>query len=216
MDCSGKENASDPNHLLPNPKKRKKVTAGEASHQAPNPSTVLSPKSSNSRTLPQSPLRSILDPPQKGNIPHAASPLKTMLPPKMAVVAKSAAVAATQNAVSVVVANTKTTRAKTSTLGRKASNPQAPKPASKPVATRPKRGVNNVPTEIRSVSNTSNTSGTSTGTTIMKKRGKAAGSSVPSVNKNKVVKTSARPVAKKTATPVEAPPPGRRVLRKRT
>lgn len=214
MDSSGKENASDPSHLLPNPKKRAKVTTGRASRQAPNPSTVLSPKSSNSRTLPQSPAHSIHDP-HKTTLSRPTSPLKPMMPPKLVAPVKSTALAATLNAVSVVISKTKPTRAKMSTIGRKASNSQAPKPTSKPVATRPKRGANNVPTEVRSVSNTSNASATSTGTTITRKGGRMATTSVPPVNKNAVLKTSARSTAKKVATAVEGPAPGRRVLRKR-
>ena len=66
---------------LPNPKKRAKpTTKGTTSQRAPSrnkiqPSQVLSPKSSNSRTLPQSPIR---PPglPSKPTLAHPTSPLK--------------------------------------------------------------------------------------------------------------------------------------------
>lgn len=215
MESSGKENASDTSHL-PNPKKRTKVAAGRASRQAPNPSTVLSPKSSNSRTLAQSPIRDIYDPLEKANISRPISPLKPVMPPKLIAPAKSAALAATLNAVSVVIGKTKSTRSKAGTLGRKASNPQPPKPTSKPVVLRPRRGVNYGPTELRSVSNTSNTSSNSTGTTIMRKGGRTTATSAAPASKSKAVKTSIRPIVKKVTPAVEGPPPGRRVLRKRT
>ncbi|MCJ1470816.1 hypothetical protein MMC07_009463 [Pseudocyphellaria aurata] len=213
MEDADKENAVSHVEPLPNPKKRTKPATIAGTRQATNPSTVLSPKSSNSRTLPHSPLRPPLGSPQKSYISRPVSPLKPMAPLKSASPAKASAITATANLTSITNDRVKSTRSKTN-AGRKATNP----PATKPAASIPKRGILilKVPTESRSVSSSSNTTTTSTGTTIMKK-GRKLNTAVTTVaSKKKNPHVGIRAAGKKVAAAsVEAPPMERRVLRKR-
>ena len=212
MENADKENAVSHIESIPNPKKRTKVATGAGTRQITNPSTVLSPKSSNSRTLPQSPIRPPLGSPQKSYISRPASPLKPMPPFKSASPAKAAAITAAADLTIVTNDKCKPTRAKANT-GRKATNPSA---TAKPAATRPKRGILNAPIENRSVSNSSNVSNTSTGTTIMKKGGKLNAAVTTVASKKKNPNVGVRAAGKKVAAAsAEAPPAERRVLRKR-
>lgn len=113
-----KENAVQAD--LQNPKKRARTMKPTApprigSRSKVQPSQVLSPKSSNSRTLPQSPIRPTM-PTAHSNLAHPTSPLKTALP-----------VTSTTTTLAGMVEKAKTTRAPS---GRKT------KPA-KPPATVP-------------------------------------------------------------------------------
>lgn len=206
MDSVDKENNVHSAETIPNPKKRNKVTTAAKSRQATNPSTVLSPKSANSRTLPQSPTRPELKSPQKLYLAHPTSPLKPISPVKLASPAKAAAAAATANLASMVNEKAKTGRPKAA-AGRKASNPTTAKTATG----RPKRGgeVVKEPEDVRKVSNQSNISSISTGTTIVKNSKKAP---TAAARKNDV---GVRAVGKKVTAGTAMPPPGRRVLRKR-
>ena len=215
MEDANKENAPDPVQHLPNPKKRTKATAATSNRQAPNQSTVLSPKSSNSRTFPQSPVRPALGSPQKLYFARPASPLKPALPPSPA---KSAAIAATANLASLVNEKTKTTRSKAATV-RKATNPPV-KGATKPTVSRTKRGGANTQAaavaEVRCVSNSSNASNTSTGTTVVKKGVRApAAPSVSAATKKKNAAASVSAAGKKLTAVADVPAAGRRVLRSR-
>ena len=203
MDSADKENNAQSIEAIPNPKKRTKTTNTAKSRQVTNPSTVLSPKSANSRTLPQSPIRPELKSPQKLYFAHPTSPLKPISPIKLASPAKAAAAAATANLASMVNEKTKPGRPKVATA-RKASNPTTTRTA----GGRPKRGVvvAKEPEDVRKVSNQSNISSISTGTTIVKNAKKAPAAAA---KKNDV---GVRAVGKKVTA---MPPPGRRVLRKR-
>ena len=206
MDSADKENNADSIETIPNPKKRAKMTTNTKSRQATNPSTVLSPKSANSRTLPQSPVRPELKSPQKIYFAHPTSPLKPISPVKMASPAKAAAAAATANLASMVNEKAKPGRPKAA-AGRKASNPTT----SKAAPGRPKRGahVAKDAEDVRKVSNESTISSISTGTTIVKNARKAT---TAAAKKNDI---EVRAVGKKVAAGAAMPPPGRRVLRKR-
>lgn len=203
MDSADKENNAQSIEAIPNPKKRTKTTNTAKSRQVTNPSTVLSPKSANSRTLPQSPIRPELKSPQKLYFAHPTSPLKPISPIKLASPAKAAAAAATANLASMVNEKAKPGRSKAATA-RKASNPTTTRTA----GGRPKRGVDvaKEPEDVRKVSNQSNVSSISTGTTIVKNARKAPAAAA---KKNDV---GVRAVGKKVTA---MPPPGRRVLRKR-
>lgn len=204
MESVDKENVSESVHNIPNPKKRTKAARG-LSRQVTNPSTVLSPKSANSRTLPQSPVRPNLGPPPKSNLSQPVSPFKP-LPPKVASPAKAAAAAATANLAVMVGDKPRAGRPKAGT-GRKATNPE---PAVKGGTVRAKRGAVPAqgPDDVRKVSNTSNISSASNATIIRNgRRALPAGG-----RKNDV---GVRAVGKKVTAGSEAPPPGRRVLRKR-
>ncbi len=206
MESADKENASEPVHDIPNPKKRSKAMKGP-SRQVTNPSTVLSPKSANSRTLPQSPVRPILGSPQKSYLTHPASPLKPFSPIKSASPAKAAAAAATANLAAMVIEKPKVGRPKAG-AGSKATNASA---VAKGGTLRAKRGAvpEQEPEDVRKVSNTSNISSASNTTTIVKNTKKA-----PNVGSKKN-DIGVRAVGKKVAAGADAPPPGRRVLRKR-
>ncbi len=170
MESADKENDAQPVEAIPNPKKRTKMTTTAKSRQATNPSTVLSPKSANSRTLPQSPVRPELNSPQKLYFAHPTSPLKPISPIKLASPAKAAAAAATASLASMVNEKTKLGRPK-GVAGRKASNSATVKTA----GGRPRRGADAAkePEDVRKVSNQSNASSMSTGTTIVKNGRKA-------------------------------------------
>ncbi|KAA6409567.1 MAG: hypothetical protein FRX48_06178 [Lasallia pustulata] len=202
------ENAPNPAEPIPNPKKRTKGTAtATSSRQVTNPSTVLSPKSSNSRTLPHSPIRPPFGSPQKSYLARPISLLKPASPVKLASPAKDTGAAVSP--VLLVNEKPKPTRGKAAPV-RKTTNPPA---ATKMAVTRSKRAAPTIqePPATRSVSNTSNTSNTSTGTTVVKKGGRAASSTAAK-------KSVAASVAGKKVAPgakIEAPAAGRRVLRNR-
>lgn len=225
MDQADKENTPDPSQAMPAPKKRVKPAIATA-RQDPNPSTVLSPKSSNSRTLPRSPIRPPLGAPPKPQASRPASPLKPPSP------IKTAAAAATSTLANMVDDKLRGNKPLAG-AGRKASKTttaEATKPA--PAVTRSKRGAAanaaaTIETGHRTVSNSSNvsgTSGTSTGTTIVKRMGRAmaprataaaskmAAAAAATTKKDVGVSAAGKKVAKAKA---EAPPAGRRVLRKR-
>lgn len=177
---------------IPNPKKRTKVAENADSRRAPNPSTVLSPKSANSRTLPQSPIRPNLGSPQKSNTSRPASPLKPI-----ASTGKTATVAATAALASMIGEKTKTGRPKAA-VGKQAGARQ----------TKRQPDTNQEMEGLRTVSSTSNSSAMSTGTTIVRTAKKP-----PAPNNKKGAGTKA--TGKKIAAASEAPAQGRRVLRKR-
>ena len=208
MESADKENNARSMEAIPNPKKRAKMATTAKSRQATNPSTVLSPKSANSRTLPQSPIRPELKSPQKSYFALPTSPLKPVSPIKLASPAKNAAAAATANLASMVNEKMKPGRTKgAAAAGRTATNPTTTKAA----VGRPKRGadVAKEPEDVRKVSNQSNVSSVSTGTTIVKNARKAP---TAAAKKNDV---GVRAVGKKVTAGTAMPPPGRRVLRKR-
>lgn len=210
MESLDKENIPDPMQIIPNPKKRTKSITGTVSQKASNQSTVLSPKSSNSRAIPHPPMHPPNGSPQKPYPSCLPSPLKPVVMIKLSSPAKSAAIANT-NPVNAVSEKIKAVRTKKPAT-RKASNP-AGKPKS--VATRPKHGVDNTLVQNRSVSNTSQASTVSTGTTIMKKGAKSTVFATAAASKKNNLNTGTRAAGRKAAAVPEIPPTGRRVLRKR-
>ncbi|KAL8850817.1 MAG: hypothetical protein Q9221_004231 [Calogaya cf. arnoldii] len=207
-----KENTPDPTIPLQS-KKRPRPN----NHHPSNPAAVLSPKSSNSRTLPphQSPSRPQLGSPQKSFLSHATSPLKPSITlpvaPKPASPAKAAAIAATSTTNPASVNNApekpRATRTRGAATTRTTKQPAAAasKIKTAPI-TRAKRGAEPTPAvvasrnESRTVSAASNTS---TATTLVTKP------TVASKGKGK------GKAATKKALAVKAPAQGRRVLRKR-
>ena len=204
MEHADKENSDEPAHPIPNPKRRLKANAAQ-SRQVTNPSTVLSPKSANSRTLPQSPIRPGLGSPQKSHISHPTSPLKPFSPLKAASPAKAAAAVATAALASMLNEKSNVGRPKTA-RGPKATTTKR----AKVQESRTMRGAENKQEveDSRKVSNSSNTSSASTGTTIVKNARKAPAG----VTKNNI---GVRATGKKVAAAAEGPTTGRRVLRKR-
>lgn len=206
IDSANKENNAQSMEAIPNPKKRAKMTTTAKSRQVTDPSTVLSPKSANSRTLPQSPIRPELKSPQKSYFANPTSPLKSVSPVKLASPAKAAAAAATASLAMMVNERAKPGRP-TAAAGRKASNPTTTKAA----VGRPKRGADKAkePEDVRKVSNQSSVSSISTGTTIVKN---ARQPPTAAAKKNDV---GVRAVGKRVAAGTGMPAPGRRILRKR-
>ncbi|MCJ1474317.1 hypothetical protein MMC13_002975 [Lambiella insularis] len=206
-----KENESEVDHPIPNPKKRAKTAATSPSRQFTNPASVLSPKSSNSRTLPHSPIRPPFGSPQKPYLSRPASPLKPVCPSKVTSPAKAAALAATSTLANLVGEKLKPVRAAAAATLRKASKsvvePKAP-------SARPKRGATHAlaVADSRAVSSSSNVSGTSTGTTVVKLAAKAPPATKAGGKKGVGISTAGKKVA---AAKAEVPPAGRRVLRKR-
>ncbi|CAF9908455.1 MAG: hypothetical protein HETSPECPRED_008083 [Heterodermia speciosa] len=214
LENADKENTPDPAQNIANPKKRPKNTADAPSRQVTNPSTVLSPKSLNSRTL-QSPVRPVFGSPQKLHLSRPVSPLKPASPSKQfsfatpSSPAKFAAIAATNHLADLVTNQPKAARGK-APAGRKGTTKAAT--ATKPASTRSKRGMEPPPIpETRTVSSQSNTSTTSNATTVVKKGGRAQKVAAPAAQKKKV-NEGVSAAGKKVA---DAPPTGRRVLRKR-
>ncbi|KAK4540831.1 hypothetical protein LTR36_008908 [Oleoguttula mirabilis] len=89
-DDDDKENApTQPTHDLPNPKKRAKTATAntKATRTASRkivPSTVLSPKSHNSRTLPRSPFKPTIIASDKPSLGRPPSPVKPSIPQYLA------------------------------------------------------------------------------------------------------------------------------------
>ncbi|KAI9819536.1 MAG: hypothetical protein M1827_006985 [Pycnora praestabilis] len=195
-------------------KKRSKPTAPIAAANSATsrakfqPSQVLSPKSSNSRTLPQSPIRSV------------PSSLKTFLARPVSSVKPAAAPVAVTATLASMVEKPRPTRA----AGRKitpATNTAAP-PAGA-TAGRGKRGAQQPPKTTqensgrgRAASNSSEMSNSTAGTTVVRKGKKA-----PTVKKGTVaskiagINAAGKKLAAAAAAKADAPSTGRRVLRKR-
>ncbi|KAG8530774.1 uncharacterized protein KY384_004131 [Bacidia gigantensis] len=172
---------------IENPKKRAKANKNATTARAPHPSTVLSPKSANSRTLPQSPVRPHLGSPAKSFQSHATSPLK----PQVVLVKPEPAASAAATAALAKMVNEKTKGRPKSAAGKRPGGKKGPSPEEQ--------------TENpRTVSSASNVSATSSGTTIVKPAKKVAKTAV----KKKVV-------ANTGGKRVDPPATGRRVLRKR-
>ena len=208
MTGEDKENAPERDHLIPNPKKRTKATGAVPSRQVTNPSTVLSPKSSNSRTIPQSPVRLPFGSPQKSYISRPISPLKPVSPFKATSPAKAAAMAASSTLVNLVAEKLKPGRPAANT-SRKASKPVVEQ---RGPTTRAKRCVANaqIIAQNRTVSSSSNVSGVSTGTTVFK--AKPVPAAKTAVKKGVAISAAGKKVAAATA---DVSTTGRRVLRKR-
>ncbi|MCJ1249186.1 hypothetical protein MMC30_006409 [Trapelia coarctata] len=210
MIAADKENTPDTTQPFPHPKKRTKTAAVVQSRQVTNPSCVLSPKSSNSRTLPPSPVRPPLDSRQKPHLSRPTSPLKPASSIKMASPAKTAVLAATTTLAHIIGEKPKSGRAVAPT-DRKASKPVVEPKAS---AARPKRGAPAGPTatETRIVSSSSNTSATSTGTTVVKSKARAPPAAKAPAKKGVGVSAAGKKMA---SAKTEVPTTGRRVLRAR-
>ncbi|PGH14663.1 hypothetical protein AJ80_05844 [Polytolypa hystricis UAMH7299] len=217
LHASDKENAPyhDAMHLsLPNPKKRatpaaapgKKPTAGPSRVAEYADTRILSPKSSNSRTFPNSPLRN----PSSKSQPRSTSPLKQSSPVKD-------------------IARTRTTRGATSqtAAGRRTGAAPSSRPTTRQQHTRtisqdttssttssgttiikPSRTAAAAAASPRKVTTTAASS--SVGATKKVPTTKRQAAAVPAVAK----KTTAASTRKAQAT-IEQPAPGRRVLRKR-
>ncbi|KAI9766561.1 MAG: hypothetical protein M1835_007169 [Candelina submexicana] len=207
LTSADKENALTEDLSLP--KKRAKTTASTraASRTKIQPSQVLSPKSSNSRTLPHSPIRPVMSP-SKSFLARPVSPLKPTAP--------------AMTALAGMVQKARTTRA----TGRKPT-PAAPATMAAAAAVtaaggRVKRGAAVRPLTTQAAAATardraaSNSSEISNATTVVTTKSKKAVATkrAPAANKAVAVSATGKKVAASVAK-IEGPPAGRRVLRKR-
>ncbi|KAI9838642.1 MAG: hypothetical protein M1819_004956 [Sarea resinae] len=214
LEDANKENAQNE---LSMPKKRTKTAANppapkRAASKAKLPhSEILSPKNSNSQTLPRSPFKAAGSPERMAVPRPAPSPVK-------ASGSVNAAAAATKALAGVAGKAARTTR----TTTRKAA-PAAPAPATTATA-RGKRATHAAPaketkTTNRTASNSSQTSTSSTGTTVVAKTRKAPAlkkaPSTAAARKTAAGGAAAKKAASAAAKP-DPQPTGRRVLRKRT
>ncbi|MCJ1295398.1 hypothetical protein MMC34_006960 [Xylographa carneopallida] len=219
LETADKENAIDIDQPIPNPKKRNQTAATVPSRQVTNPSSVLSPKSSNSRTLPYSPIRPPFGSLQKPYLSQPLSPLKPFSPSKVTSPSKTgspakAATAAATTILSNLIGEKLKPGREDVKARRKALKPMAESTAT---ITRPRRGAANIiVAESRTASSSSNYSGTSTGTTVVKAntKGTRKAPSGPKAGVKKGVGISAAG-KKVAAAKIELTAPGRRVLRKR-
>jgi len=195
IDSEDKENDDTHTQPIPNPKKRPKASKATNPHQPPNPSTVLSPKSANSRTLPHSPIRPPLTSPQKSYTSHPASPLKATSPLKIVSPVKATAAAAAP----LIQSNPINQKAK----------PGRPKAGTAKTGNRALKHNAEPTHEPENVRKASNTSTVSTATTIVRNTRKA-----PPAGARKG-ELGIKAVGRKGGVRGEAPATGRRVLRKR-
>lgn len=208
MMIDDKENTPDPQHMLPNPKKRTKHK--DPSRQAPNHHNVLSPKSSNSQNLSNASTRSHLTSPQKFYFSRPTSPLKPSIMHQLSP-ARSSGPAATANPVVLAAGTSKTTRAKT-TKGRQAGLSNQAGTKAKARQPYPGESRSELP-ETRLASSSSNASMTSSATTIVRKTARSTKAAAKlDVSQVKKGTRGGKAVA---TTRIEAPLAGRRVLRTR-
>lgn len=216
------ENA--PPEDLPNPKKRAKVAAATArpknratSRAKAQPSQVLSPKSSNSRTLPPSPVR-----PAGPAANHPVSPLKAATAAPAVVLATSSLAGMVEQAKVTRTTSGRTIKtsakaaaavAAATETGRRSRAVMPPPPAPAPAV---KKGTT---TTQRVASNTSTVSTATTGTVVVKGRGRPKSKATTMATVAAAAATTATTREKKVTTKkmenaVAAPAP-RRTLRKR-
>jgi hypothetical protein len=232
-DKENDDNAPQPIDAMPTLKNPKRVKAGgpvsRAASRTAKPTSVLSPKSHNSRTLPRSPIKEYTSPAKPHSyIARPISPLKPTSPLKTAASAATSAISAslhgmvehakrgagaTARGLTRTASKEKATTSKTAKSMAPPPRP-APQPHQQPESTRTISAAS-------SHSNSSNASASSSSTTVVKKGGKA----VITVNQTTAGKkgaAAAKAVVKKTTTVTAAkkvvvaePAAGRRVLRKR-
>jgi hypothetical protein len=232
-DKENDDNASQSIDAMPTLKNPKRVKAGgpasRAASRTAKPTSVLSPKSHNSRTLPRSPIKECTSPAKPHSyLARPTSPLKPASPLKTAASAATSAISASlhgmvehakRGAGATARGLTRTASKEMATASKTAkSMAPPPRPVPQPLQRQePTRTIS----AASSHSNSSNTSASSTSTTVVKKGGKT----VPTVSQTTTEKkgaAAAKAVAKKTTTAAAAkkvvmaePAAGRRVLRKR-
>ena len=234
--ASDKENddgAGQSTDVLPTLKNPKRVKAGgptsRATSRTGKPTSVLSPRSHNSRTLPRSPIKDYQSPTKyQSYIARPTSPLKPASPLKTAASAATSAISASlhgmvehakRGAGATARGLTRTT-SKEKVTAQKTAKSMAPPPRPAPQPRQQQEPTRTI-SSASSHSDSSNTSASSTSTTVVKKGGKA----VTSASQTKTEKRGAaatKMVAKKTTTAPTAKkvvvveqPAGKRVLRKR-
>jgi hypothetical protein len=233
-DKENDDNAGPPTDVLPTLKNPKRVKAGgptpRATSRTGKPTSVLSPKSHNSRTLPRSPIKDYQSPTKhQSYIARPTSPLKPASPLKTAASAATSAISASlhgmvdhakRGAGATARGLTTRTASKEKVAAPKTAKVMAPPPRPAP---QPHQQVEPARTisSASSHSNSSNTSASSTSTTVVKKGGRV----VTTVSQTKTEKrgaASTKTAVKKTTTATTAKkaavaeqPTGRRVLRKR-
>ncbi|KAF9882804.1 hypothetical protein FE257_005136 [Aspergillus nanangensis] len=233
---SDKENApatTDSLDVLKNPKRRGKPGAGAGTSRVVsqevrgNDYRILSPKSSNSRTYPQSPLRASPEKPQNSSyLARPMSPLKPSSPLKSTSAsvprsAERAGIRSTKGATSMVgrppsQAATKRPTSRAATATKTIRSP-LPRPATRQLE---RRG--SVSSSASSVTTVAKPTRTGTGARKATTASTASTASKKAAARNVTSSTAAKKItasttSRKTTGPAggEAPTAGRRVLRKR-
>jgi hypothetical protein len=234
-DKENDDNAGPSTDVLPALKNPKRVKAGDPTPRATSrtgkPTSVLSPKSHNSRTLPRSPIKDYQSPTKhQSYIARPTSPLKPASPLKTAASAATSAISASlhgmvehaKRGAGATARGLNRTASKEKVTVSKTTKVMAPPPRPAPQPHQPLEPARAI-SSASNHSNSSNTSvsSTSTSTTVVKKGGKAATTASQTktdkrgaaATKTAVKKTATTTTAKKVA--VAEQPTARRVLRKR-
>lgn len=236
--ASDKENddiPTQPAGTMPPLKNPKRAKAGgptsRATSRTAKPTSVLSPKSHNSRTLPRSPIKEYPSPTK----PHSymarpTSPLKPASPLKTAASAATSAISASlhgmvehaKRGAGATARGLAQTASKEKVASSKTTKPMAPPPRP-PLQPHLQQEPARTVSSASSHSNSSNASAssTSTNTTVVKKSGKAV-TTMSQTTTEKKGAAATKTVTKKTTTAMAAKKPvvaepatGRRILRKR-
>jgi hypothetical protein len=232
-DKENDDNAGQSTDVLPTLKNPKRVKAGgptsRATSRTGKPTSVLSPKSHNSRTLPRSPIKDYQSPTKHQS--YIARPISPLKPPSPLKTAASAATSAISASLHGMVEHAKrgagaTARGLTQTASRekvtasKTAKAMAPPPRPAPQPHQQQESTRTI-SSASSHSDSSNASASSTSTTVVKKSGKAA-TTASQAKTEKRGAAATKTVAKKTTTASTAKkvvaveqPTGKRVLRKR-
>jgi hypothetical protein len=232
-DKENDDNAGPSTDVLPTLKNPKRVKAGgptpRATSRTGKPTSVLSPKSHNSRTLPRSPIKDYQSPTKhQSYIARPTSPLKPASPLKTAASAATSAISASlhgmvehaKRGAGATARGLTRTASKEKVAASKTAKVMAPPPRPAPQPHQQPEPARTI-SSASSHSNSSNTSASSTSTTVVKKSGRA----VATASQTKTEKRGAaatKTAVKKTTTATTArkavaaeQPTGRRVLRKR-
>jgi hypothetical protein len=232
-DKENDDNAGPSTDIPSTLKNPKRVKVGgptpRATSRTGKPTSVLSPKSHNSRTLPQSPIKDYQSPTRhQSYIARPTSPLKPASPLKTAASAATSAISAslygmvehakrgagaTTRGLTRTASKEKGTASKTAKVMGPPPRP-APQPHQQP---EPPRTISSA----SSHSNLSSTSASSTSTTVVKKGGRAVTTASQTKTEKRgaaATKTAVRTTTTATTAKkgvVAEQPAGRRVLRKR-
>ena len=232
-DKENDESAGQSTDAIPTLKNPKRVKAGgpvsRTASRTEKATSVLSPKSHNSRTLPRSPIKAYPSPTkQQSYIARPTSPLKPASPLKTAASAATSAISASlhgmvehakRGAGATARGLTRTaSKEKVMTSKTAKSMPPPARPAPQPYQMQePTRTISSA----SSHSNSSNVTASSTSTTVVKK-GRTVITTVAQNTTEKRSAASTKPALKKAAATTAAkkvvvaePAAGRRVLRKR-
>ena len=232
-DKENDDNAPQSIDAVPSLKNPKRAKGGgptsRAASRTAKPTSVLSPRSHNSRTLPRSPVKEYTSPAKPHSyITRPMSPLKPASPLKAAASVATSAISASlhgmvehaKRGAGATARGLTRTESKEKTTTSKTAKSMAPPPRPVPQPHQQHESTRTI-SAASSHSNSSNATALSTSTTVVKKGGKAPATMSQTTTEKKGA-LAAKAVMKKTTTATAAkrvvvaePAAGRRVLRKR-